>query len=254
MQVFLTALQFLTRLPLPGPQRIDDVLIGRSGLHYPLVGAVIGGLLTLGLGLLLWVTTAPVHETSGVFAAILLTLWVGLTGGLHLDGLADSADGWLSGADRERCLTIMRDPHTGSAAVIVVALILITKFAALEFLLSGMPDASTVFVLIMVPTIGRGAALALLLTTPSARSGGLAQTLRDHLPRRPAAIVLLVLALLSVIVLGISGLAALMAVSVGVWLLRMLMLKRIGGCTGDTAGAVTELSETVALITLCLVT
>ncbi len=252
MQAFLTALQFLTRLPLPGPQRIDDGLIGRSGLFYPLVGAVIGLLLILGLGLLLWVTAAPAPETAGIFAALLLVLWVGLTGGLHLDGLADSADGWLSGADRERCLIIMRDPHTGSAAVIVVVLVLITKFAALEFLLRDTPDASTLFMLITIPAIGRGAALALLLTTPGARNRGLAQTLQNHLPRHPAAMILLLLALLSIVVLGLPGLAVLAAVGGGVWLLRMLMLKHIGGCTGDTAGAVIELIETTALITLCL--
>jgi len=252
MQALLTALQFLTRLPVPGPRKLDDALIGRSGLHYPLVGIVIGGLLALALGLLLALAPAPATQAPGVYAALLLMLWVGLTGGLHLDGLADSADGWLSGAGPERCLAIMRDPRAGSGAVIAVVLVLIAKFTALQHLLARGPDIALWFALVAVPAIGRGAALGLLLTTPGARRGGLTQALDEHLPRGPAWAILCGLALLVIAVLGMAGVGLLVAVGLCVWLLRALMLRRIGGCTGDTAGAVIEFSELVALLALGL--
>ncbi|HBM07500.1 MAG TPA: adenosylcobinamide-GDP ribazoletransferase, partial [Pseudomonas sp.] len=119
MQPFLIALQFLTCLPvrlrgMPEPQQI-----GRSLLYYPLVGLLLGGMLCL-LGVALGNAAPPLK------AALLLAAWVWLTGALHLDGLADSADAWLGGfGDRERTLAIMKDPCSGPVAVAVLVLVLL---------------------------------------------------------------------------------------------------------------------------------
>ena len=119
MSAWLIALQFLTRVPvrltaMPAPEQV-----GRSLLWYPLLGLLVGGLL-LGLHLLLGATPALLQ------AALLLTVWVAITGGLHLDGLADSADAWAGGfGDRERSLAIMQDPRSGPIAVVVLVLLLV---------------------------------------------------------------------------------------------------------------------------------
>ncbi|MCQ4307671.1 adenosylcobinamide-GDP ribazoletransferase [Pseudomonas stutzeri] len=241
MQPFLIALQFLTSLPvrlsgMPAPQRV-----GRSLLHYPLVGLLLGSILWLG-SLAIEGAAVPLQ------AALLLAAWVALTGGLHLDGLADSADAWVGGfGDRERTLAIMKDPRSGPIAVVVLVLLLLLKFVALRTLLA----AGDQMALLLAPLLGRGALLGLFLTTPYVRPGGLGQALAEHLPRASVCIVLIAVIALC-LVLGTSGWLAL-AVSVGIgWLARRAMCRRIGGTTGDTAGALLELVECGVLVALAL--
>src|SRR5690606_41444159 len=113
----LIALQFLTRLPvrLPGLPTAQEN--GRSLLWYPLVGLLIGSLLVLAWLLLQGVST-------GLQAALLLAIWVWLSGGLHVDGLADTADAWVGGyGDRERTLASIKDPACGPVGVITLAVL-----------------------------------------------------------------------------------------------------------------------------------
>lgn len=129
MLPLLIALQFLTSLPIRLPAMPEPEQQGRSLLYYPLVGLLLGALLCLAAFVL---DGAP----ALLQAALLLTLWVALTGALHLDGLADSADAWLGGfGDRERTLQIMKDPRSGPVAVVVLVLLLLLKFSALLALL-----------------------------------------------------------------------------------------------------------------------
>ncbi len=231
------ALQFLTRLPvrlagMPTPQQM-----GRSLLFYPVVGMVIGGFLLVAIHLL---DGAPVP----LQAALLLTLWVGLTGALHLDGLADSADAWMGGfGDRERTLAIMKDPRSGPIAVVVLALLLLLKFTALLALL----EQGDHLVLLLAPVLGRGALLALFLCTPYVRPGGLGDVLVAHLPRGGATIVVTIVLLVGVTLGGVW--VMLVAAGVFCWI-RRLMLQRLGGTTGDTAGALLEVLECTVLVVL----
>ena len=181
LRPLLIALQFLTRLPVPlhgAPLERD---IGRSLLYYPLVGLLLGGLLVA----LAWV---PVGGGEGLRAALLLAVWAFASGGLHLDGLADSADAWVGSlGDRERTLLIMKDPNCGPAGVVALALVLLLKFAALQTLLAhGAWEA-----LVFAPLLARTALPALFLTTPYVRPGGLGEALARYLPRRAALFVVL---------------------------------------------------------------
>lgn len=236
------ALQFLSSLPIRLPGMPSPQELGRSLLFYPLVGLLFGGLLW-GLNALLSGAPAMLH------AAILLTVWVVLSGGLHLDGLADSADAWLGGfGDRERTLTIMKDPRSGPIAVVTLVLVLLLKFAALLALI----EHQVTVALILAPLLGRTALLGLFLTTPYVRAGGLGQALADHLPRRIGQRVLLLSALACVLMAGWSGVIALVAAA-GVFAgVRHLMMRRLGGTTGDTAGALLELLEVAVLMALAL--
>jgi adenosylcobinamide-GDP ribazoletransferase len=180
-------------------------------------------------------------------AALLLTVWVLLSGALHLDGLADSADAWLGGfGDRERTLTIMKDPRSGPIAVVALVLVLLLKFAALLALI----EQGQGMALIIVPVLGRAALLGLFLTTPYVRKGGLGQALADHLPRKAGGWVLGLSALGCVLIAGFG--AVLISLGVFVWL-RRVMMRRLGGTTGDTAGAMLELLEMAVLVGLALV-
>ncbi|RKS16528.1 cobalamin-5'-phosphate synthase [Pseudomonas sp. WPR_5_2] len=242
MLPFWIALQFLSSLPIRLPGMPAPQELGRSLLFYPLVGLLFGGILW-GMNWLLLGTPLLLH------AALLLTVWVLLSGALHLDGLADSADAWLGGfGDRERTLTIMKDPRSGPIAVVTLVLVLLLKFSALLALI----EQQNAVALIIVPLLGRSALLGLFLTTPYVRPGGLGQALADHLPRSTGKQVLLVSALACVLIAGVSGIFAVgLAVLLFVWL-RQVMLRRLGGTTGDTAGALLELLEMVVLVGLAL--
>jgi adenosylcobinamide-GDP ribazoletransferase len=238
----LIALQFLTRLPIHLPGMPAPEQLGRSLLWYPLVGLLLGALLLVLHGLL-GDAPAPLH------AALLLAAWVGLSGALHLDGLADSADAWVGGfGDRERTLAIMKDPRSGPIAVVMLVVVLLLKFAALLALLEEGAGAA----LLLAPLIGRGALLALFLSTPYVRPGGLGQALAEHLPRKAARMVLLGVAAACPLLFGGAGvLALLLAAALFLWL-RHCLLARLGGTTGDTAGALLELVECVVLVGLAL--
>lgn len=242
MLPFWIALQFLSSLPIRLPGMPTPEELGRSLLFYPLVGLLFGAILW-GLNGLLLGTPLLLH------AALLLSVWVVLSGALHLDGLADSADAWLGGyGDRERTLTIMKDPRSGPIAVVTLVLVLLLKFAALLALIEQQHSV----VLIIVPLISRSALLGLFLTTPYVRPGGLGQALADHLPRLAGKQVLVISAVVCVLMTGLSGVWALVLATVLFVWLRQVMVRRLGGTTGDTAGALLELLEVAVLVGLAL--
>jgi adenosylcobinamide-GDP ribazoletransferase len=235
MLPFWIALQFLSSLPVRLPGMPSPQASGRSLLFYPAVGLL--------FGVLLWAASALLAGTPVLLhAALLLALWVVLSGGLHLDGLADSADAWLGGfGDRERTLLIMKDPRSGPMAVVTLVLVLLLKFCALLALLEQGQQAA----LLLAPVLARAAVLGLFMGTPYVRAGGLGQALADHLPRRAGAWLLAGMALVS---LAFCGVGVSLLVLAGFMALRRQMIKRLGGTTGDTAGAMLELLELLVLL------
>ncbi len=233
MKSFLLALQFLTRIPLRINVGDDPALAGRSLLWYPLVGGLMGVVL-YGIAVLM------ANQSGLLTAAMILIIWVLITGGLHLDGLADSADAWAGGyGDKEKTLAIMKDPHVGSFAVVMLVLVLILKFAAL----GELAKSDNLIYLIITPMLARSAAVFLFLTTPYVRQNGLGSNMALHLPHTAAIIVLLLFVVPVIILQSIAVVAAILVLAG----LRYLMLKRIGGMTGDTIGASIEIVEVVVL-------
>ena len=241
MQPFLIALQFLTSLPVRLSGMPEPQAAGRSMLYYPLVGLL--------LGTILWLVSAALGDVAlPLQAALLLSIWVALTGALHLDGLADSADAWLGGfGDRERTLAIMKDPRSGPVAVVVLVLLLLLKFVALWTLLAQGDQ----FALLLAPLLGRSALLGLFLTTPYVRPGGLGQALAEHMPRAQVRVVLMTVFAICLLS-GASGWLALLVTGAVGLLARRAMCRRLGGTTGDTAGALLELVECAVLVVLAL--
>ncbi len=238
IRAFSLALVFLTRLP--APLRVDPTPAewGRSALFFPLVGLLLGLLLAVPAPLL-------AALDPGIGAALLLTWWVLLTGGLHLDGLADTADAWIGGAgDREKTLAIMKDARCGPMAVLAIVLVLLNKFVALRLLLVQQAWP----VLLAAPVLGRAALLFLLLTTPYVRPGGIGAAYADHLPRAACIRLLLGGSVLGLWLFGWSGVILLSVLGLALLWWRRLLLQRLGGMTGDTLGAAGELAETVAVM------
>lgn len=240
---FLIALQFLTSLPVRMASEPDETGISRSLSYYPLVGLLIG----ISLVALAW----ALSDIPALLAAgLLLAAWVFVTGGLHLDGLADSADAWVGGlGDREKTLAIMKDPCCGPAGVVGIVLLLLIKFAALHAVLV----AGDLTVLLLTPVLGRAVLLVLFLTTPYVRANGLGAAMAAGLPRR-SVIVVVVLTLAVVLFLaGIDGLWLVLAVMLVFIVLRTGAMRRIGGITGDVAGALVEITEATILVTAVLI-
>lgn len=236
MRSFFAALGFLTRVPVPAWAFTDAEATKASLAWYPVVGLLLGGVLW-GLA---WIGSAlpPL-----LLAALLLLVWTGLTGALHLDGLADSADAWVGGlGDRERTLAIMKDPRSGPMGVTAVVLVLLVKFAAL----ASLPLAHAT--LWLVPMLARTAITAAFLWTPYVRSQGLGSAL-THAPRLACIAVVLAVVVVAACT-GWHGVRALLAVSVVFACWRHACMHRLGGMTGDTLGALIELVEAAVLVVL----
>ncbi|WP_057922427.1 adenosylcobinamide-GDP ribazoletransferase [Lysobacter capsici] len=244
MQALLAAIGFLTRIPVPARVFEQPRAQSRSLAWYPAVGLLIGGVLCA----LAWALQTRPPLLS---AALLLTAWVALTGALHLDGLADSADAWVGGmradaaASRERTLEIMKDPRSGPLGVVAVVLALLLKFAALASL-----PAPAWAALLLAPLLARTGLTLAFLMLPYVRSGGLGQALVDA--PRAACWVAVAIAVGGCALAGWrGGLAVGVAAMVfAIW--RRACLRRLQGMTGDACGALTELIEAAVLLALAL--
>ncbi|WP_373067668.1 adenosylcobinamide-GDP ribazoletransferase [Thioalkalivibrio sp.] len=242
------AIQFLTRLPTPELEpRPED--LGRSVLTYPLVGLVLGLIVVL-VGIAL--SSIPGAPTLLV-AALVLTVWVGLTGALHLDGLADTVDAWVGGQRHpERARGIMKDPACGPMAVAALILVLLLKGTALVAVM----ETGAWMALLLAIVLGRVVPPVLFLTTPYVNPVGLGAEMAQHLPRRAAIGTVGVATVLAVVLGFVSGLwgviPALLAGALLLWGATRLLKNWLGGFTGDTAGATLELVETAVLVILVL--
>lgn len=238
MRGLLLALGFLTRIPVPA-RVFDDARAQRTSLAwYPMVGLIVGALVTV-----LFVALLP-RERTLLSAALTLLAWVALTGGLHLDGVADSADAWVGGfGDRARTLEIMKDPRSGPAGVTAVVLLLLLKFAAL----ASVPFESARW-LVLAPLLARTALTAAFVTTPYVRSGGLGSALKDA--PRAACIVAVLCGIAACLACGLRGAIACATALIVFLLWRRACMRRLGGFTGDTAGALAEMVEVGVVIAL----
>jgi len=240
VNTFLFAIQFLTRFPVSVKADLTAETLGHSVLFYPFVGAIIGAFL--------WLLASKATTVDPmVLAALVLTLWVGITGGLHLDGLADCTDGWIGGqGDIDKTLTIMKDPNAGPMAVITLVLLLLLKFSAIYALIKS----GFLIILLLAPIMGRAIVPALMISAPYIRKGGLGQSMVDNLPKNMALTVIGFVLLVSVVAGGFF--LTIWIVLFGL-LLRKLFLSVFGDFTGDLYGAAIELTElSVLLGAVCL--
>jgi adenosylcobinamide-GDP ribazoletransferase len=234
----LAAIAFLTRLPVGRRVALDAADVARGAALFPLVGAAVGG--AAGLLADLLVPRLP-GLVAGALAVGLAAL---LTGAMHLDALADTADA-LGGTSRERALEIMRDHPVGAfgaVALVVVCLVDASAFAGLAV------DDDAALAGLVAGGAGRAAILPLARGLPYARDGGGQGRVLDGMGWT-AVLVGVGLAFALALAGGWTGLAAVVAAAVAAALLALYFRAWLGGVTGDTLGATAKLCETVALVT-----
>ena len=239
MSPLLTALHFLTTIPLLPKRNFSDEEFGRAVSFFPLVGAIIGGILA-GIYYVM-VFFFP----DFVIAALILGFWLLLTGALHLDGLLDSVDGLLGGYDQDSRLKIMKDQRVGAFGFAAGASLLLLKFAMLVSILTSQ---QAIPALLLTPTIARWNLSIAIAAFPYARERGLGRGVKNFTTWKQvvlATVTALLMALLvsqwmGMIVMGISVLI--------VWLCAQFSIQRISGLTGDVYGAIVEIIEAVVLL------
>ena len=236
MTDFWLALSFLTTIPTPAIPFVEGGL-GRSAKWFPLVGLILGLILAGShwlLGLVL---------PGSVTAGLIIALWAWLTGGLHLDGLADCGDGLLVAANRERRLEILKDSRLGAFGAILLVLFLMMKVTAVATF------SAPAYALVLAPTLARWF-LLIAARQPSARPGGMGDSFAASLTPK----IFTIAAILPVMLVVGSGwrggqtvLAVLLAF-IGTFAMLRLARSRLGGVTGDVFGLVVEMTELFVLL------
>ncbi|HEX2298873.1 MAG TPA: adenosylcobinamide-GDP ribazoletransferase [Pseudonocardiaceae bacterium] len=236
------ALSWLTVLPVRGIGRVDRGLARRALFWAPAVGAVLGLLATGVLATLHRLGTPSLLAGVAAVAAL-----AGLTRGMHLDGLADTADGLGCYGGPQRALTVMRDGPAGPFAVVVLIVVLLAQSAALGTL----ADTGRWLAVPLAVTAGRAAFGWCARTgVPPARAEGLGVLVAGSQP--PLAVVLWLLVLLVCALAAVPARPWQGALAVGLAALAVVAFsahtrRRLGGVTGDVLGAASELGTTVVL-------
>lgn len=232
------ALGLLTRLPVAvdGTRAMDRG--AASAWAYPLVGVVLGVILAAATAVMVWIGIP-----SGIVAGLVLAGAVILTGAMHEDGLADSADGLWGGWDKARRLEIMKDSHIGVYGVCAIGLSLLIRWLALVVIVS-MGAYWVAF--ISAGAISRAAMVVLMAVLPNARDSGLSK----NVGRPPTAAVWLAIA----IAIGFALLCGypwvILTAAIAAFCCGLIARAKIGGQTGDILGATQQVTEMVALITI----
>ncbi|MEQ1669861.1 MAG: adenosylcobinamide-GDP ribazoletransferase, partial [Hyphomicrobium sp.] len=227
----ILAFQFLTRLPMPSLERLEEGELSRAAIYFPFVGLVIGAILAA-------VMAACVSHGSWPAAIAVLIGWVWITGALHLDGLGDVADAFgAAHGNPDRFFEVLKDPHAGSFAIVAISLQLMAKLVLLAHL---QPAVSTAC-LVLVPALARWFALVLVALLPSLKPG----LSRDYGWDVSTVGVVLWGAALSVA--SLVWAPVLLAVLVLLPLVWAYWRWRLGGITGDCLGATLVVTEVVLL-------
>ncbi|RPI86828.1 MAG: adenosylcobinamide-GDP ribazoletransferase [Chloroflexi bacterium] len=233
---FFVALQFLTVSPALIRRIFTPQEMGQATACFPLVGALIGGLI-LATSLLLDLIFPPF-----VRAGLVLALWVGISGGLHLDGFLDSCDGLFGGFTPEERLEIMKDERVGAFAFAGGFLLLLLKFSALSSLPAGTVG------LLIAPIISRWVISTAIFAFPYAREKGLGRAMKDHMTAWQVVISAVLMLAFVVWLAGWLGLAAAGAAVLLMGISAAFILRRIPGLTGDSYGALNEIVELGVLL------
>ena len=233
---FLTAIAFLTRVPA-GHRAAGAGEVGRSARWFPLVGALLGALYAFaGMGLS-YAFPAPLA------AVLVVALDAWITGGLHFDGLADTADGLGGGRTAEDALRIMRDHAVGSYGTLAIVLAVLIKALAIAALLD---KSRAPIPLLLAPALGRWSAVVLSASQPYARP--MEKERPSRFVGRTELLIATVTTLAGAAAAGWQGAAACLITALGAVWWGWRCRRRIGGITGDTLGAGIEISECLVLL------
>jgi len=232
------AFRFLTIFRIPWKEGEDLSQVARSAALFPLIGLFIGGILLL-------ISQAASRIWSPLAAAaVVVVAWIIVTGGLHLDGVADTADGLLGGKDRQERLLIMQDSRIGSFGVLAILSVVILK---LVFILE-LTGTCRIGVILIAPAGARWFQVLALAAYPAARDEGLGLFFKNHMRRQEIFIALGIALTGTLAFLQWQGFVLLVGTTLILLIPASLLSARLGGLTGDIYGSLTELFELVFMV------
>ncbi|MFZ5642296.1 MAG: adenosylcobinamide-GDP ribazoletransferase [Bacillota bacterium] len=235
MNSFVFALQHLTRIHLFNPE-FDERSLGRSGMFFPLVGLILGAILSA-VDFFSLFMFPPLASSAIVLVALVI-----LTGGIHLDGFMDTVDGVFSGRSRERKLEIMKDSRVGAFGALGAFCLLILKFSFITGLEDGRYTA-----LILMAVAGRWAMTYAIARFPYVREEGLGKLYSLHTGKFELSVATLIALAVAAFIGGVGGILIFFSSFVFTHMFCAYLHRVLGGLTGDTYGAVNEVLEVVAL-------
>ncbi|TGB67374.1 adenosylcobinamide-GDP ribazoletransferase [Escherichia sp. E4930] len=244
-KLFWAMLSFISRLPVPRrwSQGLDFEHYSRGIITFPLIGLLLGAISGLVFMALQAWCGVPL---AALFSVLVLAL---MTGGFHLDGLADTCDGVFSARSRDRMLEIMRDSRLGTHGGLALIFVVLAKILVLsELALRGEPILAS---LAAACAVSRGTAALLMYRHCYAREEGLGNVFIGKIDGRQTCVTLGLAAIFAAVLLpGLHGVAAMVVTMVAIFVLGQLLKRTLGGQTGDTLGAAIELGELVFLLAL----
>jgi adenosylcobinamide-GDP ribazoletransferase len=235
---FITAVQFLTIFTLNRKHEVAENDLAKSMVYFPIVGFGLGFILVYADKGLLWVLPHSIANALLIIIAVLLTR------ALHIDGLADTLDGMMGGYDKQSRLHIMKDSRLGTAGALGIMFLLLVKYVTLNNLFSGEKAAA----LLIAPLLARWSQTLMVYRSVYGREEGMGRAFVGHL--RGSGMIAA-----SVVAMGLAGWvsgssAVYLATTVVLFTLlsRWYFVRKLGGVTGDTIGAVSELNEVLVLL------
>lgn len=238
---FITAIRFLTIIPLPGRITHDKYDLGKSLPYFPLVGLICGGILLL------------LHYFFSIFLPLsisyilLIICLVILTGAHHIDGFMDTFDGIVAAKTRERRLEIMQDSKVGAFGISAVVLLFLLKYVAL------VANPTTIPTLLLMPMLSRWMMVSSIFTCTSAKNTGMGFAFKQGANWCRFIIATIITVAISASIFNWRGII-LMA---GLWSISSLIIlffrSRFGGLTGDNYGAINEISEILVVLLIIII-
>ena len=240
MSGVISAIQFLTAVPI----RTKKENLAAAPAWFPLVGLFLG-LALIGMYRVFWV----LHFERFSISVFLVVLSLFLTGGLHLDGLADTTDALASGKSKEEMLSIMRDSHIGAMGVLSIVCVLLLKISLLSSISSGAMSAS----LILTMLLSRWSMVFAMFLFPYARAEGKAKILVESTNVKQFVIATIVALACAGAVWRLKGLFVFIAISIATYIFARYISKKLGGMTGDALGATNEVIELSVLFIISVI-
>jgi adenosylcobinamide-GDP ribazoletransferase len=235
---FITAVQFLTIFTLNKKHQAGENELAKSMVYFPIVGFGLGFILVYADKGLLWVLPHSITNALLIIIAVLLTR------ALHIDGLADTLDGMMGGYDKQSRLHIMKDSRLGTAGALGIMFLLLVKYVTLNNLFSGEKAAA----LLVAPLLARWSQTLMVYRSVYGREEGMGRAFVGHLRGSGMIAASAVAVGLAGWVSGFSAVYLVAAVVLFTLLSRWYFKRKLGGVTGDTIGAVSELNEALVLL------
>lgn len=245
MKGFLLALQFLTIIPVGKNLTMDRDKLPSGLVYFPLVGLFLG-LILVAVNNLLWLI--PLQPL--LINVVLVILLIILTGGLHLDGLADTVDAFCSRKSKEQMLEIMRESHIGTMGVLSLISVILLKVSLLYSLSPSLTNAS----LILMCTLSRCSLVWTMSNFAYLRKQGKAKAFVEAMNWKIFLLASSITLFCALFLLQLKGIAAFIMAALFVFLLGKFIAQKIGGITGDTLGAINELTEVFVLFSVLVLT